>query len=115
MVLDFLITLGVSFLLIATGFCVTLHIAARYVLGDVEPKRALVAIAPAVVVVSATQAGYVAAGAILAIGVDFLAIRRGYGLENRNAAFVTVIHYVVSIIIAFTIRNLLLLLGTVPG
>lgn len=107
-------TLVASFLVIALGFCLTLHIAARYVLGDVPVGNALVGAIPAAIVFLLTYAGWPIPATVVGLGADVIAIQSAYSLSYRIAGLVTLIHFSVSIIIAFALRNLLLLLGTAP-
>jgi hypothetical protein len=114
MVLGAVVTLAGTFLLVALGFCVTLHIAARYVLGDVPIVNALAGVVPAAIVFALTLAGQPIPAAIVALVADVIVIQSVYGISYRWAGLITVIHFTVSIIIAFTLRNVLLLLGTAP-
>lgn len=114
MVLDTAVTLAVSFTVIALGFCLTLHVAARYVLGDVRVRRALAGAIPAAVVFVLTVIGQPLTAAVLAIIVDVIAIQTVYRVSYSIAGLVTLVHFTVSIIVAFTLRNLLALLGTAP-
>lgn len=114
MVLDVALTLAASFAVVALGFCLTLHIAARYVLGDVPVLNALAGIVPAAIVFALTIAGYPIPAAVVAIVADVIAIQSVYRLSYRLAGAIAVVHFSVSIIIAFTLRNLLLLLDTAP-
>jgi hypothetical protein len=114
MVLGAVVTLGATFLVVALGFCLTLHVAARYVLGDVPIRNALVGAVPAAVVFSLTLAGQPIPAAVLAIVADAIVIRAAYGTSYRWTGLVTLIHFTVSFLVGFTLRNLLLLLGTAP-
>lgn len=114
MVLGAALTFVATFLMIAVGFCLTLHIAARYVLGDVRLKNALAGVIPAAVVFSLTYAGWSIPAAVIGLGADAVAIRSAYDLRYRIVGLVTLVHFTVSFLVAFTLRNLLLLLGTAP-
>lgn len=103
-----------SFLLVAAGFCVTLHVAARYVLGDVRLGRALVGVVPALVVFAMTLLGRPLAGAAIALAADVVAVQRAYRVRYRIAGLITLVHFAVSVIVAFTIRNVAVLLETAP-
>ncbi len=88
-------------LTLAVFFALTVHIAARNVLGDVPIRNAL-AIGPllAVIAVSMTALGvHPALTILLAVVVDALAISRLYGVGRRYTVFVTFIHAVVSVIL----------------
>lgn len=114
MVLDAALTLAASFLVIALGFCLTLHVAARYVLGDVPIRNALAGVVPAVIVFVLTSIGLAIPAAVLAIAASVIAVQSVYDLRYRIAGLVTLIHFTVSFLVAFTLRNLLLLLETAP-
>jgi hypothetical protein len=106
-----------TFLLFALFFTVTAHLAARNVLGDVEVKNAF-AVGPAIPAISFV---FVALGwpgllAIpLALGADFLLFRYLYREPPRVAAYVTLIHVVVSIILGVIVFGLLALVQSAPG
>lgn len=114
MVLDALLTLTVSLLVIGLGFSLTLHIAARYVLGDVPMRNALVGMVPAAIVIALTLAGLPVPAAALALAADVIVIQSVYGISYRLAGFVTLVHFTVSFLLGFALQNLLALLGTAP-
>ncbi|MFC6905676.1 DUF7473 family protein [Halalkalicoccus tibetensis] len=114
MVLDALLTLAASFLVVGLGFCLTLHIAARYVLGDVPMGNALAGFAPAAVVLSLTLAGQPITAAVLAIVADVLVVQSVYEVSYRRAGLITLVHFTVSFLLGFALQNLLALLGTAP-
>ena len=104
-----------TFLLAASFYAVTAHIAARYVLGDVPVRRAvLVGVVPAAVGLALQQYG---PATVIAVSVvaDYIAIRYVYRLSLRMAAGVSVVHYTVSAILGITLFNLIRLIGTMPG
>jgi hypothetical protein len=104
-----------TFLVAAVFYSVTLHIAARNVLGSVPVKRAFI-VGPVVALVSVLLQQYGPAVVILVTLVtDAFAIRTVYRLNPRNTAFVAVIHYTVAIILGFTLFNLYRLLLTAPA
>jgi hypothetical protein len=93
-----------TFVLLVGVYSLTAHIAARNVLGDVPLKRALlVGVVPAVVVLLLQQYGIVAF--VLAIAVDFVAIRYVYRLRLRTTALVTFIHVIVSILLLVVVLS----------
>lgn len=114
MVLDALLTLAVSVLVVGLGFCLTLHIAARYVLGDVPISNALAGFVPATVVLSLTLVGQPIAAAVLAIVAGAIAIQSVYEVSYRRAGLITLVHFTVSFLLGFALQNLLALLGTAP-
>lgn len=98
-----------SLLLVGIGFCVTLHLAARYILGPVSVRRAWVGFIPALVVFAAIQLDIAIAGGLVALFVDFIVIRWSYRLPNRTAVLLTIAHYTISVLLAFSIRNIVVL------
>jgi hypothetical protein len=95
----------------------TAHVAARNVLGDVNPVRALgVGPVPAVL---ATLPQAFDVPSFLALGValvaDATAFHLLYDLRPRLTAYVTLIHVVVSIILGAIVFGLLALIASVPG
>ncbi len=114
MVVDVLFTAAVSFLVIGFGFCLTLHIAARYVLGDVPIRNALAGLVPAVIVLSLTQVGQPLPAAALAIVAELIAIQSVYDVSYRLSGLITLVHFTVSFLVGFALQNLLALLGTAP-
>ncbi|WP_435348285.1 DUF7473 family protein [Haloarchaeobius sp. HRN-SO-5] len=104
-----------TFLVAALFYSVTLHIAARNVLGDVPIKRAFV-VGPMLGLVSVLLQQYGPAVVIaVTVLVDAVAISVVYRLDARLTAFVAVIHYTVSVILGFTLFNLYALLSTAPA
>ena len=103
-----------TFVLGALFYSLTAHIAARYVLGDVSPKRALV-VGPVPVLVSLLLIEFPVI-LILVVGLvaDFAAIHAVYRLKYRTAAFVTVVHYTVSILLIFILAYAIALFSTAP-
>lgn len=114
MVLDALLTFATSFLVVGLGFCLTLHIAARYVLGDVPAKKALAGFVPAVIVFSLTLTGRPIPAAALALVADVIVIQSVYSIPYRRAGLVTIVHFTVSFLLSFALQNLIALLETAP-
>lgn len=104
-----------TFLVAAVFYSLTLHIAARYVLGDVPIKRAFVV---GVVLAGAAMLLQQYGPAIVIVttlGLDAFAISAVYRLSWKSTAFVAVIHYTVAVIAGITVFNLVALLSTVPA
>ena len=102
---------------LALFFSLTAHLAARNVLGDVELKKAFV-IGPvfaAIGFVFPTFQLPIWIGVVLALVADFVVFKRLYGQSNRLAAYITLIHVVVSIILGVIVFGLLALLRSAPG
>ncbi len=94
----------------------TAHLAARNVLGDVDPRRALyVGPLPAVVGV---VGGAFALPAFLtvpvALALDAAMFRWSYDESNRAVATMTVIHVVITVLLGVILGGIALLIGTRP-
>lgn len=104
-----------TFLLATAFYALTVHLAARYVLGDVPLRRALaVGTVPAATTLLLQQYGPAASIAV-AVVADALAIHAVYRIRVSLTAAVTVIHYTVSVLLGLTLFNLLRLAATAPG
>ncbi|WP_049998113.1 DUF7473 family protein [Halococcus sediminicola] len=103
-----------TFLLAAGVYSLTAHIAARNVLGDVPPKRALL-VGPVPAAISLLLQQYGPLAFLLAIATDFVLIRYVYRLKIRTTALVTFVHLVVSILVLFVVLSAYRLAGTAPG
>ena len=114
MALGAALTLAATFLVVALGFCLTLHVAARYALGDVPVRNALAGLVPAAIVFALTLAGRPLPAAAIAIVADVIAIQSVYAISYRWAGLVTVVHFTVSFLVGLILRNVLLLLETAP-
>jgi len=110
-------TIAVTLALSATFFTVTAHIAARNVLGDVRAAKALVvgAAFAAIGFVFAALQWPIPVGIALALAADFSVFRTLYRQSNRVAAYITLIHVVVSIILGVIVFGLLALIQSAPG
>lgn len=103
-----------TFVLAVLFYSFTAHIAARYVLGDVPARHALVVGAvPAVVSFLLQQYG---AGVVIlfAAAADLVAIQAVYRLKYKTAGLVAIVHYTVSVILGIALFNLARLLSTAP-
>lgn len=104
-----------TFVVATVFYGLTLHIAARYVLGDVSVRRAF-RVAPilALFLIVLQQAGpAITAGVSLVVA--YTAIHVIYDLSHRMTAFVTVIYYTVALLVGIVIYNLVFLIGQAPG
>lgn len=106
-----------TFLGVAAFLSITAHLAARNVLGDVSPRRALgVGPAPAAVAVATGAVSLPAAAALpVAVALDWLAIRWRYDAAGRTAALIAVIHFTVSVLIGLIFVAGAVLLASRPG
>jgi len=103
-----------TFLVFAVLYGLTLHVAARYVLGDVPLKRAF-AVGAALAVASLLLQRYGPAVSIVAtLALDAFLISAIYRLSWRSTALVAVVHYTVTVIAGVTLVNVLALLSTAP-
>ncbi|XVH32927.1 DUF7473 family protein [Haloferacaceae archaeon DSL9] len=101
---------------LAVFLSLTAHIAARNVLGDVGPSKALgVGLLPAVVAVLTVLFSLPAAlGILVAVLLDGLAIHALYGQRPRLSAYITFIHIIVSILLGTVLIGTLLLVFSAP-
>jgi hypothetical protein len=103
-----------TFLVAAIFYALTLHLAARYVLGDVPLQRAFV-VGPILALAAILLQRYGPAIVIVAtLGLDAFAISAVYRLSWRSTALVAVAHYTLAAIVGITIFNLVALLQTAP-
>ena len=104
-----------TFVLATVFYGITLHIAARYVLGDVSIRRAFrVAPVLGLFALMLQQAGPALTAAITVV-VAYVLIHVVYDLSHKMTVFVTVIYYTVALLVGFTLANLVFLLGQAPG
>jgi hypothetical protein len=96
---------------------ITGHIAARNVLGDVPIRNAFVIGAvPALIAVIVTTFDINSfIGLISAIILDWAVIRTLYERSITMSAYITLIHFVVSVILAAVLFGILALIGSLPG
>ncbi len=104
-----------TFLLTAAVYALTLHIAARYVLGDVDAKRAvpLGFVLAALAFAGQRNAPAIVLGASLL--VDYVGIKVLYDRSHRLTALIVVVHVTVAIILGLVLSYLVVLLSTAPG
>jgi len=103
-----------TFLVAAAFYAITLHVAARYVLGDVPIERALL-VGPVLAVAAILLQRYGPAVVIAAtLALDAFAISAVYRLSWRSTTLVAVVHYTVAVIAGITVFNLVALLSTAP-
>lgn len=101
-----------TLLIAAVFYGFTAHVAARYVLGDVEIEQGLlVGLVPATIFVVGVAVlgrgvGLLVALALALVG-DFLAIDRVYDPGRKWSVAVTVVHYAVTVLIGLLVANLL--------
>jgi len=103
-------------LLFAGFLTVTVHVAARNVLGDVSVADAML-VGPVPAVMSMVGVGIGAFPLLVALAAaaaDFAAIERVYDLERRTAVYVTLIHAVVTVILMAVGGGLLALASQGP-
>ena len=104
-----------TFVLATIFYGVTLHVAARYVLGSVSPRRAFT-VGPILALVSILLQQWGALVVIpFTVAVAYAAILVVYDLDQKMALFVSVVYYTVAVLAGFTVFNLIQLLGTAPG
>jgi hypothetical protein len=110
-----------TFASFALFLSVTAHIAARNVLGDVPVRDAFV-VGPIPAGVSVLAAAFarnsqpvLLAALVAAIVLDGVAIHLLYGESRKLSAYVTLIHFVVSVILGTVIFGVLALATSAPG
>jgi len=103
--------------LLALFLSITAHLAARNVLGDVSPTKALgVGAAPAAVSVATPLLSLPGvAGIFAAIVVDGVAIKLVYDQPRRVTLSLLAVHAIVSVLLGTVLFGGLILLSTVPG
>lgn len=101
---------------LALFLSVTAHLAARNVLGDVDPRRALyVGPFPAIVPVAGLAIGLPSAALLpLALLVDGAMFRWSYGKGTAVAAYMTLIHFAITFLLGMVLVGIAILLGTRP-
>jgi hypothetical protein len=104
-------------LLFALFLSVTAHLAARNVLGDVDPRRALyVGPRPAVIgVVGGACSGSEALLVPAALLVDGAMFAWSYDQPRRIVVGMTLIHAVITALLMIVLFGVSLLLATMPG
>ena len=110
-----------TFASFAIFLSVTAHIAARNVLGDVPVRNAFV-VGPVPAAISTLVAAFAAdipllivAGFGVALLLDGVAIRTLYDQSTRLAAYITFIHFVVSVILGAIVFGIWALSISAPG
>jgi len=106
-------TVGLLVLFLAA----TAHLAARNVLGDVAPSKALgVAIAPALASVGTELLSLPGGlGVLIALVADGVGIHLLYGQPRRITAYITVIHVIITILLGSVLIGGIIVLGSLPG
>jgi len=109
-----------TFAVFALFLSVTAHIAARNVLGDVPIRNGfLVGPVPAgmsIIVSTFAQRDAILFGGLLAaIVLDGVAIAYVYGESRKLSAYITFIHFVVSIILGTVLFGIWALLSSAPA
>ena len=108
-----LVTVG----LLALFLAATAHLAARNVLGDVAPSKALaVGLGPALVSVGTELLSIPGGlGVLFALVVDGVAIHLLYGQPRRTTAYITAIHVIITILLGSVLVGGLIVLASLPG
>lgn len=103
--------------LLALFLSVTAHIAARNVLGDVDPRRALyVGPLPAVISVVGNALDLPAALILFAaLLVDVAMFRWSYEQPRRAVVVMTLIHAVVTTLLSGVLLGVSVLIASMPG
>ncbi len=103
--------------LLALFLAATAHLAARNVLGDVAPSKALaVGLGPALVSVGTELLSIPGGlGVLFALVVDGVAIHLLYGQPRRTTAYITAIHVIITILLGSVLVGGLIVLASLPG
>lgn len=102
-----------TFLALTVGYALTVHVAARYVLGRTPVKRAvLVGAVPALFSLALQQ--YTAA-IVLVLLADLAAISLVYRITWKRAVLVAVMHYAVTIVATIALFNVIRLFASAPA
>ncbi|RDI73058.1 DUF7473 family protein [Halopelagius longus] len=106
-----------TFASFALFLSVTAFLAARNVLGEVSARKSLVvgSVPAAVAVVFTTYGLPSLAGVALALLLDAATVKALYGRSNGLTAYVTFVHFVVSVILGAVLFAGLMLLSTAPS
>ncbi|HET7324012.1 MAG TPA: hypothetical protein VFJ06_06755 [Halococcus sp.] len=102
-----------TFLLTAGIYSLTVHIAARNVLGSVPLRRALL-VGPVLAAVSLLLQQFGVLTFVLTVAVDFVLVRYVYRLRIQTTALVTFIHIIVSILVLAVVLSAYQLLALGP-
>jgi len=110
-----------TFASFAVFLSITAHIAARNVLGDVPVRNAFL-VGPVPAAISVVVAAFAVentpllfAGLLAALGLDAGAIKYVYGESKGLSAYITLIHFVVSVILGTIIFGILALATSAPA
>ncbi|MDZ5812482.1 hypothetical protein U4E84_14120 [Halorubrum sp. AD140] len=104
-------------LLFALFLSVTAHLAARNVLGDVDPRRALF-VGPLPAVVGVVGGAFAVPEAVLvpvALLVDGIMFAWSYDQPRRLVVGMTVIHAVITTLLGIVLLGVTVLLASMPG
>lgn len=102
-----------TFLVLALGYAFTVHVAARYVLGETPFRRAL-AVGAVPALFSLALQRYTAA-IVLVLLADLAAIHVVYRVNWKRAGLVAVVHYAITVLVTLALFNVLRLLSSAPA
>jgi len=111
------ITVLVTTVSFALFLSLTAHLAARNVLGSVDPRRALY-VGPLPAITSVVAGGFslpATLTVIVALALDALMFRWSYQESPRVVAVLTLIHAVITVLIGVVIGGIALLFSTRPA
>lgn len=112
-----------SFLVAAAVSTATVHVAARYVLGDVALRDAALVgpVVPAVVLLASSLSPLAVLGlaplAVLGLSLlaDVVAVHFVYRVCYEDAAMVAAVHYAVSVLLALAVARVVRLVAAAPA
>jgi len=103
-----------TFVVSVLFFSLTAHVAARYVLGDVPIRRALlVGLVPALTTTVLIRYPPIVIIALTVV-CDFLAIQTVYRLAYRTTALVTGAHFTLTVLTSLVVAYALAIFSTAP-
>lgn len=109
------VRVALSVLAAAVVSSATVHVAARYVLGDVALQRAVLVgpVVPVVLLVLLVLGSvHPLAGLAVALVADAVAVRFVYDVGSGTAGLVAAVHYAVSLLLGITVVNAVQVLST---
>lgn len=111
------LTVLATYALFALFLSLTAFLAARNVLGD-APRRPALVVGPLLAAIAFLATtfqvnSFLALAA--ALGADLVLVRLLYDLRGRLAAYVVLIHFVVSVLLGALVFGVVTLLSSVPG
>lgn len=111
------LTILATYALFAFFLSLTAFLAARNVIGSASKRAALVVGPPlaAIAFLATTFELNPFLALAAALGIDFGLVSYAYDLRRTLAAYVVIIHFVVSVLLGAILFGIVVLLGSMPG